>query len=144
MWRSSFLINLQAYRLIAGNVTIKWTPSQTFFDSILSPPMLPPCIDLSPLSNFEEACTYSQTNYIFHSQIHYSLIDIILPLLLAHWLDSKTLLVPSQNLFGTKWLFNLYVTIIRRGGSLLCYKPIWKNGQSSQLILLHNSNLKND
>ena len=49
MWRSSFLANLQSCRLIASNFAIKWTPSQVFFDSILSPPMLlPPCIDLSP------------------------------------------------------------------------------------------------
>ena len=48
MWRSSFLVNSQACRLIDGNFTIKWTPSQVFFHSILSPPMLPPFIDLSP------------------------------------------------------------------------------------------------
>ena len=55
MWRSSFLVNLQAFRLIAGNFTIKWTPSPVFFDSILSCPMLPSCFDLSaPPSNFEE------------------------------------------------------------------------------------------
>ena len=37
---------LQAYN---QQFTIKWTPSQVFFDSILRPPpMLPPCIDLSP------------------------------------------------------------------------------------------------
>ena len=36
------------HELIASNFTIKWTLSQAFFDSILSPPfMLPPCIDLS-------------------------------------------------------------------------------------------------
>ena len=52
MRRSSFLVNLQACRLIAGNFTIKWTPSQVFFNRILS---LPPCIDLKPSpSNFEE------------------------------------------------------------------------------------------
>ena len=40
--------DLQACRLIARNFAIKWTPSQVFFDIILSPPMLPPCIDFSP------------------------------------------------------------------------------------------------
>ena len=46
MWRSSFLVNLQACRLIAGNFTNIWTPSQIFFNSILPPPPnLPPCID---------------------------------------------------------------------------------------------------
>ena len=40
MWRSSFLVNLQACRLIAGNFTIKWTPSQVFFDNILSSPLM--------------------------------------------------------------------------------------------------------
>ena len=58
MWRKSFSINLEACRLIANNFTIKWTPSQVFFASILSsphaPPMFwlkippPPCFDLSP------------------------------------------------------------------------------------------------
>ena len=53
VWRSSVLITLQACRFIAGNFTIKWTPSQVFFNIILSPP---PCIDLSPCpSKFEEA-----------------------------------------------------------------------------------------
>ena len=36
MWGSSFLVHLQAFRLMAGNFTIKWTPSQVFLDSILS------------------------------------------------------------------------------------------------------------
>ena len=40
VWRSSFLVNLQASRLIASNVTNRWTPSQAFFNSVLSPP---PC-----------------------------------------------------------------------------------------------------
>ena len=48
VWRSSFLVHLHAYRLIAGNLTMKWTPSQLFFDSILNPNYAPPCIDLSP------------------------------------------------------------------------------------------------
>ena len=67
MWRSLFLVNLQACRLIAGNFSIKWTPSQVFFDSVLSPPMLPPCIDLSPPHQvlkspppgFESSCSCS-------------------------------------------------------------------------------------
>ena len=42
MWRSSFLVNLQSCRLIASNFAIKWTPSQVFFDSILSPPCSSP------------------------------------------------------------------------------------------------------
>ena len=37
MRRSSFLVNLQACRLIASNFTIKWTHSQVFFDCILNP-----------------------------------------------------------------------------------------------------------
>ena len=60
MWRSLFLVNLQACRLITGNFTIKRTPSQVLFDSILTPPpMLPACIELTfpikwgePLSMF--------------------------------------------------------------------------------------------
>ena len=49
MWRSSFLVNLQACRLITNNFTIKWTASQVFFSTILSlPPILPPCFELSP------------------------------------------------------------------------------------------------
>ena len=48
VWRSSFLVNFQACRPIAGNFTIKWTPSQVFLESILTPPMLLPCIVLSP------------------------------------------------------------------------------------------------
>ena len=46
MW-SSFLVNLQVCTLIAHNFTIKWTPLETFFATILKAPMLPPCIDLS-------------------------------------------------------------------------------------------------
>ena len=41
VWRSSFLTNLQACRLIAGNFTNIWTPWQVFFNSILSPLNLP-------------------------------------------------------------------------------------------------------
>ena len=43
VWRSSFLVNLQACRLIAGNFIIKWTPSQVFLNGILTPPS-PPCL----------------------------------------------------------------------------------------------------
>ena len=50
MWRSSFLVNLQACRLIAGNFTIKWTPSQVFFDKILSSPHAPLMFWLKPPS----------------------------------------------------------------------------------------------
>ena len=46
MWRSSFLVNLQACWFIHGNLTNKWI-FWIFFDSVLSPPMLPPCIDSS-------------------------------------------------------------------------------------------------
>ena len=54
-----FLVNFQACRLMPGNFTIKLTPSQVLFDSILSPPpphpMLPQGIDLNPPpSNFKE------------------------------------------------------------------------------------------
>ena len=60
MGRSSFLVNLEActrLTIATGNFTIKWTPSQVFFDNILSSPMLPPCFDLSPPpppQNYEE------------------------------------------------------------------------------------------
>ena len=51
MQRTSFLVNLQACRLIAN--TKRWTPSQVFFNSVLSPP--PPCSPMywvkPPLSN---------------------------------------------------------------------------------------------
>ena len=44
MW-SSFLVNLQACRLIAGNFTSIWAPSQIFFKSIPSPnPPNPPYV----------------------------------------------------------------------------------------------------
>ena len=46
MWRSLFLVNLQTWRLTAGNFTVKLTPSLVFFDSIWSPPR--PSIYLSP------------------------------------------------------------------------------------------------
>ena len=46
MW-SSFLVNLQVCRLIARNFTIKWTPLEVFFATILKNSMLSPCIDLS-------------------------------------------------------------------------------------------------
>ena len=39
MWRSSFLVNFQACRLIAGNFTNIRTPSQIFFNSILTSPL---------------------------------------------------------------------------------------------------------
>ena len=48
MWRSSFLVNLEACRLIAGNFTIKWTPSKVFFDGILSSSHAPPMFWLKP------------------------------------------------------------------------------------------------
>ena len=53
-WEVLSSVNLQTFRLVASNFTIKWTTSQVFFNSILSPSMLPPCIDLGPPSNFEE------------------------------------------------------------------------------------------
>ena len=40
LWGSSFLVNLQASRLMASNFTNKWTSSHVFFITILS---LPPC-----------------------------------------------------------------------------------------------------
>ena len=42
VWRSSYLVNLQACRLIVDNFTIKWTPSQVLFVSVLSPLHAPP------------------------------------------------------------------------------------------------------
>ena len=42
MRRSSFLVNLQACRLIAGNSTNIWTPPQIFFNIILPPPPISP------------------------------------------------------------------------------------------------------
>ena len=56
MWRSSFLVNLEACRLVAGNFTIKWTHSQVFFDSMLSSLHAPLMLWLKPAppSNFEE------------------------------------------------------------------------------------------
>ena len=50
VWRSSFLVNLQAFRLIAGNFTIKWTPSLVFFYNILSFPHAPLMFWLKPPS----------------------------------------------------------------------------------------------
>ena len=47
-WRSSFLINLQTCRLLAGNFTNIWTPSQIVFNSILTPKPSPSCIYLNP------------------------------------------------------------------------------------------------
>ena len=62
VWRSSFLANLEACRLIASNFSIKWTPSQAVFDSILSSShaslmfwFKPP-----PPSNFEDPPPRSQ------------------------------------------------------------------------------------
>ena len=53
VWTSSFLVNLKACRFIASNFTDRWTLSWVFFNSILSPHMLFPCIDSSPPpSNF--------------------------------------------------------------------------------------------
>ena len=54
MWRSLFLVNLQACRLIAGNFTNRWTPSQVFFNSVLSPPCSPHVLTQAPPLNFEE------------------------------------------------------------------------------------------
>ena len=47
MWSSSFLVNLQACRLIADNFTNRWTRCEVFFNSVLSLPHAPPCIDSS-------------------------------------------------------------------------------------------------
>ena len=52
--RSSFLVNLQAY---SQQLYYQMNSFTGIFYSILSPPILPPCIDLSPPpspSNFEE------------------------------------------------------------------------------------------
>ena len=38
VWRSSFLVNFQACRLIGCNFTDRWTPSQVFFNTVLSLP----------------------------------------------------------------------------------------------------------
>ena len=63
VWRSSFLVNFQACSLIADNYTNRWTPSQIFFNSILSPPCFPHVLTqaLPPLppSNFEEPPHFS-------------------------------------------------------------------------------------
>ena len=48
VWRSSFLANLEACRLIAGNFSIKWTPSQAVFGSILSSLHVSPMFWLKP------------------------------------------------------------------------------------------------
>ena len=64
--RSSFLVTLQGCRLIDCNITIKWTPSQVFFNSILPPPPAPlqssPCIYLRPPIKFRWA-----TSPLMHS-----------------------------------------------------------------------------
>ena len=44
----SFLVNFQAWKLIPNNFTIKWTPSQIFFDSILSPTCSPYILTEAP------------------------------------------------------------------------------------------------
>ena len=55
MWRSSFLVNLQASRLIASNFTIKCQMNsiifQKHFREHFQPLMLPSCIDLSSPSH---------------------------------------------------------------------------------------------
>ena len=43
MWRSSFLLNFQACRLIARNFSNRWTPSH-----VILRPHAPPCIGPSP------------------------------------------------------------------------------------------------
>ena len=48
VWRSSFLVNFQACSLIADNYTNRWTPSQIFFNSILSPPCFPHVLTQAP------------------------------------------------------------------------------------------------
>ena len=52
-----FLVNLEACRFIADNLTIKWLLHRYFLPAFYALPMLPPCFDLnspSPTSNFEE------------------------------------------------------------------------------------------
>ena len=43
-------MHLQAFRLIGSNFTVKWSPSQVFFDSILSFPHVPLMFWLKPPS----------------------------------------------------------------------------------------------
>ena len=57
MWKSSFLVNLQACRLKAGNFTNRWPPSQVFVKTILSPAPCSPCIDSSSPIKFWRALT---------------------------------------------------------------------------------------
>ena len=61
VWRSSFLVNFQACSLIVDNYTNRWTPLQVFFNSILSPPMLPPCIDSSSAPSNLKSCRMFST-----------------------------------------------------------------------------------
>ena len=62
IWRISFLVNLQACRLIASNLTNRWTLSQVFFNSVLSSPCSPHILTQAPPpplpSNFEEPPTH--------------------------------------------------------------------------------------
>ena len=62
VWRSSFLVNLEDCRLIAGNFTIRWTPSQVFFDKILSSAHAPPMFWLK----FPHVCNTCGKPYYEH------------------------------------------------------------------------------
>ena len=98
MWRSSFLVNLQACRLIAGNFTNIWTPSQIFFNSILPPPLnLPPCIDsnLPPPTHALNTCGN--------------------PGISAHWGDGQFC-----------WEGNFYVVVGIWGGVILTIQIFFK------------------
>ena len=104
VWRSSFLVNLEACRLIAGNFTIKWTPSHVFFDCILSSPHAPPMCWLKPplLSNFEGGrgtalpCLqhlWETLNIVIY--YWYMLVDICFVIYITNGQNKQTLLIYS-------------------------------------------------
>ena len=97
MWRSSFLVNLQACRLIAGNFTNIWTPSQIFFNSSLRP--APPQIHAASI----QVPPCSQHLWISSPGIS------------AHWGDGKFC-----------WEGNFYVVVGIWGGVILTIQTFFK------------------
>ena len=103
MWRSSFLVNLEACRLIVGSSTNIWTPSQVFFNSNLTTPAPPISLHVSILDPPP------------HRPQHIFLTPVGNPGISVHWRDEKFC-----------WEGNFYVVVVIWGGLILTIQTFFK------------------
>ena len=120
MWRSLFLVHLESCRLIGGNFTIKLTPSQVFFDSILSSPHAPPCFDLSTppikfrgaprLTHVRNTCGKPCTQIWFCVTIHQKYVKLLVKIsMFTHLWNSGAENVSNKLMPGWSQNFSVYL-----------------------------------